>query len=234
MTEDLIKVYFISLDNACEEVARHCQVMESKKAKVEFEFIPFTGQLSSFVNQFNVDIYTTAGNSYGEMSGGIDGAYIDLFGRELEWKVRSAIQHSSVGHLPVGKSVVVYVPNTDIPLIYTPTMSVPMVLPKDSLAAFYAVSEIVRCTVQIHGLRVLTSNQGPSSKLIRGKNVRSILIPLMGYGTGGMAPEVIGRQTAHAFSKLKGWQYNLNNKIEWLRDAYWIEEWLKGRNIPLT
>lgn len=65
-------------------------------------------------------------NSYGFMDGGIDQAYRDFFGPQIEAKVQDAISRRPEGLLPVGASFVVTTGHRRIPyMIVASTMVMP-------------------------------------------------------------------------------------------------------------
>ena len=65
-------------------------------------------------------------NSYGYMDGGIDDAYRNYFGLDIEKKVQDAIRCRREGNLPVGASLVIRTGHARIPfMIVAPTMATP-------------------------------------------------------------------------------------------------------------
>ena len=82
-------------------------------------------------------------NGFGYMDGGVDLAYSQFFGRELEDRVRAAIATREEGHLPVGSSLVVSTGLARIPyMIVAPTMVMPEAV--DPLHAARAMTAVLR------------------------------------------------------------------------------------------
>ena len=80
-----------------------------------------------------VDVLVTAGNAYGIMDDGIDRAFRDYFGTELEDRVQETIE--GIGKAPIGKCIVVPMTlNIDTKrqplkfIFYVPTMKEPGLL----------------------------------------------------------------------------------------------------------
>lgn len=75
-----------------------------------------------------VDAFITAGNSYGQMDGGVDRVVAEHF-PGVQRAVWAAIADEAHGYLPVGSAVVARTGSTTTPwLVYAPTMRVPMSL----------------------------------------------------------------------------------------------------------
>lgn len=75
-----------------------------------------------------VDAFITAGNSYGQMDGGVDRAVAQHF-PAVQRAVWAAIADDAHGYLPVGSAVVVPTGSDEVRwLVYAPTMRVPMSL----------------------------------------------------------------------------------------------------------
>lgn len=89
----------------------------------------------------SIDALITAGNSYGQMDGGVDCALANHF-PGLQRAVWAAIADESHGYLPVGSALVVPIADAAMPwLVYAPTMRVPMSLRDHDVAvhdAFWA------------------------------------------------------------------------------------------------
>jgi len=81
-------------------------------------------------------------NSFGFMDGGIDGVYMDYFGRDIQLKVRRQIFDYHHGELLVGAATIVETDNENIPfLIAAPTMRVPMIL-RESVNPYLAARAV--------------------------------------------------------------------------------------------
>lgn len=74
----------------------------------------------------DIDMVVSAANSFGIMDGGLDLAYRNYFGIELQEEVQKKIWDRFLGEQPVGTSLVVDIPNfSGIKLCHTPTMRTP-------------------------------------------------------------------------------------------------------------
>lgn len=73
------------------------------------------------------DCIVSPANSFGFMDGGIDMAYSEFFGWDLQKRLQEHLRQRHNGILPVGQAVVVPTNHPRIPLmISAPTMTVPM------------------------------------------------------------------------------------------------------------
>jgi hypothetical protein len=80
------------------------------------------------LTKVRADAWGTAGNSFGDMGGGVDRAIDQKFEGAAQKKVQQAIRSELYGELPVGTAVLVR-PNPKLPaLIYAPSMRVPGLL----------------------------------------------------------------------------------------------------------
>lgn len=108
-------------------------------------------------------------NSFGFMDGGIDLAYSERFGWEVQDKVQDKIRKKFDGELLIGQALSVTTGDPDFPfLIAAPTMRVPMIIPDANhvrLATRAAVREAIRMAAG------------------------SIVMPGMGAGCGRVRPE---------------------------------------------
>jgi O-acetyl-ADP-ribose deacetylase (regulator of RNase III) len=120
-------------------------------------------------------------NSFGFMDGGIDRAYTDFFGRQLERRVQEAIARRPEGHLPVGASLVVRTDNSRIPyLIVAPTMLLPEAVSEDH--CYRAMRAILRVAAGLPEVG------------------RAVFCPGLGTGVGMVAPRMAAREMAEAYS----------------------------------
>jgi len=90
-------------------------------------------------------------NSFGFMDGGIDLAYFNFFGSQIQQRVQEAIARRPEGHLPVGTSLAIRTGHAQIPfLIVAPTMFLPeSVDPSHSYRAMRAVLRIADTNPEI-------------------------------------------------------------------------------------
>jgi O-acetyl-ADP-ribose deacetylase (regulator of RNase III) len=138
------------------------------------------------------DAIVSSANSFGFMDGGIDAAYVEHFGPQLQDRVRMRILEEHGGELLVGAAEIVPTENDAIPfVIAAPTMRVPMVLPADTINPFLATRA---------ALRLVTNGVFPSGKAIA-DHVRSVAFPAMGAGVGRVPVEVCARQMRAAIEQ---------------------------------
>lgn len=123
----------------------------------------------------------TPGNSYGVMTDGFDQGLVDAFGNELQYRVYDMIERKHFGELNVGAADVVAIEGKGIRYCaYAPTMRVPMSLYSDTDAPYVATRA---------GLIALMRDE----RLARLEKI-SVLIPLMGVGTGGLNIQYVCNQ----------------------------------------
>ena len=123
-------------------------------------------------------------NSYGFMDGGIDAAYFDFFGAQIERTVQDAVTRRPEGHLPVGASLVVRTGHPRVPfLIVAPTMTVPeQVESRHCYRAMRAVLRIVRANAEVG---------------------RDVYCPGLATGVGMVPPTDAAAMMAEAYSDWK-------------------------------
>jgi O-acetyl-ADP-ribose deacetylase (regulator of RNase III) len=134
-------------------------------------------------------------NSYGWMRGGIDAVYAKAF-PAIEQHVRSAVLAYHGGELPVGEALIV---PTGAPapewLISAPTMREPgELLPPDTVHPYLAARAVLRLW------RDGTLDDGEPVRSV----VRTIALPGMGTGVGGVSPETCARQVIAAWDEVIG------------------------------
>lgn len=132
-------------------------------------------------------------NSYGWMRGGIDAVYAREF-PSIEQHVRSAVLAYHGGELPVGQALIV---PTDAAapawLISAPTMREPgELLPQDTVHPYLAARAVFRLW---HDGRL--EDDRPVREV-----VRTIALPGLGTGVGGVAPETCARQVMAAWDEV--------------------------------
>jgi O-acetyl-ADP-ribose deacetylase (regulator of RNase III) len=132
-------------------------------------------------------------NSYGWMRGGIDAVYAREF-PSAEQHVRSAVLAYHGGELPVGQALIV---STDAEspawLISAPTMREPgSVLPPDTVHPYLAARAV---------FRLWSDGRLEDDRPVR-QVVRTIALPGLGTGVGGVAPETCARQVMAAWDEV--------------------------------
>lgn len=94
------------------------------------------------------DVIVSPANSYGYMDGGIDLAYRNHFGMQIERQTMTLIMEKSGGMLPVGQALLVPTGNSDIPwMISAPTMRLPSPV-ADTPNAFHAFKAVLELAMQ--------------------------------------------------------------------------------------
>ncbi|MEU5847354.1 macro domain-containing protein [Saccharopolyspora shandongensis] len=145
------------------------------------------------VLDLQVDAVVSPANSYGWMRGGIDAVYARTF-PDVEEQVRSAVLAYHGGELPVGEALLVPTgaPNP-IWLISAPTMREPGErLPADTVHPYLAARAV---------LRLLASGVLENGTPVR-HVARSVAMPGLGTGIGGVTPELCARQVAAAWDEV--------------------------------
>ncbi|HEY2206607.1 MAG TPA: macro domain-containing protein [Pseudonocardia sp.] len=147
------------------------------------------------VTDLTVDAVVSPANSFGFMRGGIDGVYARWL-PGIEDRVRAAIADASGGELPVGEALVVQT-GAERPgwLFCAPTMRRPgeRLDPSGDAAARAARAVLGRWR----------DGTLPDGRPVRDA-VRSVALPGLGTGVGGLAPEVCARRVAEALDELLG------------------------------
>ncbi|KAA2257106.1 phage tail protein [Solihabitans fulvus] len=141
----------------------------------------------------DADAVVSPANSHGWMRGGIDAIYAQAF-PQVEERVRSAVLAYHGGELPVGEAVVV---PTGLArpalLISSPTMRLPgELLPADTVHPYLAARAVLR--LWVHG-------RLEDGRPVR-EVVRTIAMPGLGTGVGGVAPQTCARQVAAAWDEV--------------------------------
>lgn len=147
------------------------------------------------VLDLDVDAVVSPANSYGWMRGGIDAVYATAF-PQVEQYVRSAVLALHGGELPVGEALIV--PTGEAApqwLISAPTMRVPgELLPKDTVHPYLAARAV---------FRLWREGRLEDGTPVR-QAVRSIALPGLGTGVGGVDPSTCGRQVTAAWDEVFG------------------------------
>jgi O-acetyl-ADP-ribose deacetylase (regulator of RNase III) len=120
-----------------------------------------------------VDAVVSPANSFGFMDGGVDWAYLQFFGAELQTRVQMVIRLQKFQELLVGDSIVVPTYNEAIRfLIVAPTMRVPKII-TDPADVMLATRAAVRMACNFR--------------------MGHIVMPGMGSGCGQVLPDVAAR-----------------------------------------
>jgi O-acetyl-ADP-ribose deacetylase (regulator of RNase III) len=147
------------------------------------------------ITDVDVDAVVSPANSFGLMGGGIDAVYARWF-PGISHRVRAASGADRGGELPVGAAVIVPT-GVERPawLVSAPTMRHPGErLPADGSAARAAARAV---------LQLWRDGSLPDGRRV-GDAVRSIALPGLGTGVGGLSPEVCATQVGAACDEVLG------------------------------
>ena len=159
------------------------------------------------------DAVVSPANSFGFMDGGIDGVYMDYFGREIQLKVRRQIFDYHHGELLVGSAAIVETDDDRIPfLIAAPTMRVPMFLHEsvNSYLAARAVFLLIK-----HGRFLSGQYQGERIS----DYVQIVAFPGLGTGVGRVSAKVCARQVRAAIDDVLLERYQMPKS--WAEASEW-------------
>lgn len=136
------------------------------------------------------DALVSPANSFGFMDGGLDLAYSQHFGWDLQMRLRRQILEGHSGELLVGAAEVVetgkMVPGL---MIAAPTMRVPMRLPEDSVNSYLSTRA---------ALLAARDGRLPDGNLASSR-IKVLSVPAMGTGVGRISPKVCARQMRAAY-----------------------------------
>jgi O-acetyl-ADP-ribose deacetylase (regulator of RNase III) len=136
------------------------------------------------------DAVVSPANSFGDMSGGIDKSIDDFHGGAAQRSVMAAIAEQFLGELPVGMALIVEIPGRRFPFVVAaPTMRVPSRV-ADSLNAYLAMRAAL--------VAVLRHNAAGL------RSIRSLAVPGLCTGVGGMSPEEAAAQMRAAYDNIIG------------------------------
>jgi O-acetyl-ADP-ribose deacetylase (regulator of RNase III) len=133
------------------------------------------------------DAMVSPANAFGIMDGGLDAAIRDHLGHHVQRRVQEMILSKYHGEMPVGVAEVVATDHDRWPyLVVAPTMRVPENV-ANTLNAYLAFRA---CLLAVRRFR------GESS----GPAIRSMLVPGLGTGVGGMEPRKCAAQMRVAYT----------------------------------
>lgn len=147
------------------------------------------------VSEIDADFIVTAGNSCGEMSGGIDLAVRNHFGYNIQYSVKDEINFGWNGFLPVGRLVIVPTrtihyneTESDVQhLIYAPTMEQPgFVINKEDV--YYVACRIFRFMLDKNDSSYMFRSVSHSIRILDKSN-KSVAICGLGTCTGRISAE---------------------------------------------
>ncbi|MFC4310523.1 macro domain-containing protein [Steroidobacter flavus] len=127
------------------------------------------------------DAILSPANSFGFMDGGIDLAYSEFFGWDLQDRLQETLRREHAGELPVGNAVVIPTQHADIPyLVSAPTMRIPQDI--------------------AHTVNVYLAFRAALRAAQASSHIRSLLSPALGTGVGGMSLERAAKQMYAAYA----------------------------------
>jgi O-acetyl-ADP-ribose deacetylase (regulator of RNase III) len=142
------------------------------------------------------DAFVTAGNAYGIMTAGIDAAVVARHGEALMERVQDRIRNEYLGEQPVGTAFLVETGDPDRPfLVHAPTMRTPGCI---------AGTDRVYAATWAALLAVYRHNVASEHR------IRSVVVPAMGAGFGGVPPSESARQMAAAWKHFASPPYRLD------------------------
>jgi len=144
----------------------------------QFQDINEVSVVQGDITKFKCDAFITAGNSFGDMGGGVDKALDDSFNGEAQKLVQKNIVDNFFGELPVGTALVVSPNKKRQALIYTPTMRIPGQIP-NSINPYLALRAALIVAIQ--------------------NNFKHVVCSAFGCGIGGVSPDDAAEQMKTAF-----------------------------------
>lgn len=134
------------------------------------------------------DAFVSPANSFGFMNGGVDLAYSEHYGWDLQKNLQELIAEEHYGELMVGDCISVPTKNDEVPFMFSaPTMRTPVILPKDTLNPYLATRAVLICHQQMFD----------KSK------VKGIAFPGMGTGVGRVEPRLCAKQMKLAIENIR-------------------------------
>ena len=113
--------------------------------------------------QCSAEAIVSPANSFGFMDGGIDAAYLDKFGHDLQWRLQEKIIDQG-GELLVGRAIPIRINQPGGPqwMISAPTMRTPRVI-VDADAVRLSTRAALQCAINIGVESVLFTGTGAGS-----------------------------------------------------------------------
>ena len=174
-----MKIFLLDLD---EEMTRSWQARFNDIEEVEVVNSEFCSFMKEHIN--DIAAVVSAANSFGLMDGGLDGAYIRFFGKELQDAVQSKLIEEYLGEQPVGSSMIVDIPGfPGKKLIHTPTMRIPQPILDPRIVYICTRSALVTA---------YKNNDG------------TVLLPAFGHLTGRLSSEIVSSLMEKAYRDVIG------------------------------
>lgn len=131
----------------------------------------------------DVDGIVSPANSFGMMSGGLDKALRDYFGKDLQEAVRNIILTEWFGEQTVGTGIAVDIPGfAGKKLIHTPTMRTPSAI-IDYQTVYLCMRSALMAAIKA--------------------GVQHLMVPPFGAGTGQVPVDVIAQNMREAYEQIK-------------------------------
>ncbi|WJJ55055.1 tail protein [Xanthomonas phage RTH11] len=184
----MYNITLISLDLTARAVVETClediffgDVMRKTDTQVNYSQ---EGLVEHLASGRRYDAIITPGNGHGHMTGGFDGALIDVFGQELDERVRADIESNWLGELPVGNARMYHLGRDEASwMVYSPTMRVPKILEANSEAPYISTLAAFQ---RINRYNLNKPKLSP--------HITDILLPMMAGGTARLDPRTVVRQ----------------------------------------
>jgi O-acetyl-ADP-ribose deacetylase (regulator of RNase III) len=166
-----------------------------------FVDVPAVEVVAGNLLDLDCDAIVSPANSIGDMGGGIDKAIDDFHIGEAQRRLMAAIAEEFFGEMPVGVALVLQLTSRRFPfLVAAPTMRVPGSV-AGSINAYLAMRAVLVALLRHNA----TSN----------RPIRSIAVPGLGTGVGGIAPADAADQMWAAYENVIGGQWrNVVNAIQ--------------------
>lgn len=150
-----------------------------------------------------------AGNSFGILSGGVDLAIKNFFGKQIEDNLQKCIFNDFSGELTVGQSLIMPTLHNGIKLLaYSPTMRIPKSI----------FNTDIPYTTTLSTLNVIKKKQKDENIIID-----TVIFPGLGTGTGKVPYEKAAKQMLLAISN-----FNSPKNIKTMRSAYELNNNIYG------
>lgn len=191
----LREITLLSLDTTALEVATAVFKdipFNDTLAKADVIVKARTCTLEKLLATENFDAIAAPGNSYGHMTGGFDGALAAEY-PFLDKRVRDYIQAVFCGECNVGQAFEVLADRFGPSVIYAPTMRIPKKLPDNSEAPYLATLAIMQVVRRI--------NLGAEIGSMPPQGINTLLLPVMGMGTGLLPITKVARQMQMAIMR---------------------------------
>lgn len=161
------------------------------------------------------DAFVSPANSFGFMNGGVDLAYSEHYGWDIQRRLQEVIARDYFGELPVGNCVWLHTHNNEVPFMFSaPTMRTPTILSSDTLNPYLATRAVLLCHQQM--------------LKIDGIDVKGIAFPGMGTGVGKVNERLCAFQMKTAIERVR----NGVKPFKYLRDAC-IDQHVNITTVPL-